>query len=212
MEHDGAKRHDGPSQGETIARYASISTRARARTTRAPRLVARRRVDSILDIDFQDTSELPPDLRIAEGGGRRTGDHQDIAWRHNAVLIASEKLAHQAFDPVTHYSASHPPACGDSEPGDGAAALFRNDDKACSGAPATFLLDADELRPFADAFRFRQPLVAAFGRQRGCFGGVVTVSRLRPLARRRFNTWRPPGLLMRARNPCVRLRRRLLGW
>jgi hypothetical protein len=40
---------------------------------------------------------------------------------------------------------------------------------------------------------------------------MLTVSRLRPLARRRFSTCRPPGDAMRARKPCVRLRRRLLG-
>jgi hypothetical protein len=38
-----------------------------------------------------------------------------------------------------------------------------------------------------------------------------TVSRLRPLARRRFNTMRPFLVRMRTRNPCVRRRRRLLG-
>ena len=36
--------------------------------------------------------------------------------------------------------------------------------------------------------------------------------RLRPLARRRFNTWRPFLVAMRTRNPCVRLRRRRFGW
>ena len=35
-----------------------------------------------------------------------------------------------------------------------------------------------------------------------------TVSRLRPFARRRFNTFRPPNVLIRARNPCVFFRRR----
>jgi hypothetical protein len=38
-----------------------------------------------------------------------------------------------------------------------------------------------------------------------------TVSRLRPLARRRFNTFRPPLVFMRSRNPCVLARRRRLG-
>ena len=38
------------------------------------------------------------------------------------------------------------------------------------------------------------------------------VSRLRPLARRRFSTLRPVGVAIRARNPCVRFRLRLLGW
>jgi hypothetical protein len=37
-------------------------------------------------------------------------------------------------------------------------------------------------------------------------------SRARPLARRDFNTARPARVLMRARKPCLRARRRLLGW
>jgi len=40
----------------------------------------------------------------------------------------------------------------------------------------------------------------------------LTVNRLRPLARRRFSTRRPFLVLMRTRNPCARLRRRVLGW
>jgi len=43
------------------------------------------------------------------------------------------------------------------------------------------------------------------------FVGMVTVKRFLPLARRRLSTFRPPGVLMRARNPWVRLRRMLLG-
>jgi hypothetical protein len=46
----------------------------------------------------------------------------------------------------------------------------------------------------------------------GCFGGMETVSRFLPLARRRLSTIRPPGVAIRARNPCVRFLRRLLGW
>jgi hypothetical protein len=41
---------------------------------------------------------------------------------------------------------------------------------------------------------------------------LLTVRRLRPLARRRLRTRRPFFVLMRTRNPCVRLRCRLLGW
>lgn len=32
------------------------------------------------------------------------------------------------------------------------------------------------------------------------------------MARRRFMTLRPPGVAIRARNPCFFLRRRLFGW
>ena len=37
------------------------------------------------------------------------------------------------------------------------------------------------------------------------------VRRVRPFARLRFSTWRPPVVAMRALNPWVRLRLRLLG-
>jgi hypothetical protein len=52
----------------------------------------------------------------------------------------------------------------------------------------------------------------ATSRQPGCFAGIATVRRRRPLARRRLSTLRPPGVAMRAMNPWVRFRRRLLGW
>lgn len=38
-----------------------------------------------------------------------------------------------------------------------------------------------------------------------------TVNRLRPFARRRFNTFRPPFVFMRSRKPCVFARWRRLG-
>jgi hypothetical protein len=43
------------------------------------------------------------------------------------------------------------------------------------------------------------------------FSGRHTVSRLRPLARRRFSTFRPPFVDIRSRNPCVFARRRRFG-
>jgi len=39
-----------------------------------------------------------------------------------------------------------------------------------------------------------------------------TVSRLRPFARRRLSTFRPPCVFIRERNPCVFFRRRTFGW
>ena len=41
---------------------------------------------------------------------------------------------------------------------------------------------------------------------------LLTVSRLRPFARRRFSTSRPFFVLIRTRNPCVFLRWRVFGW
>ena len=50
----------------------------------------------------------------------------------------------------------------------------------------------------------RQPLVS--GKPPG-----QTVSRLRPFARRRFSVFRPPGVFIRSRKPCVLARRRRFG-
>jgi hypothetical protein len=44
------------------------------------------------------------------------------------------------------------------------------------------------------------------------FLAVVTERRLRPRARRRRRTARPPRVFMRARNPWVRFRLLLCGW
>jgi hypothetical protein len=48
--------------------------------------------------------------------------------------------------------------------------------------------------------------------KRGSIPGAYGTSFLRPFARRRLKTRRPPFVAMRARNPWVRLRRTLLGW
>src|SRR4029453_10746737 len=56
-------------------------------------------------------------------------------------------------------------------------------------------------------------LAAVGGQKSRAFGGRDWgVSFLRPRARRAFSTLRPPTVAMRARNPCRRLRTRLLGW
>lgn len=50
-------------------------------------------------------------------------------------------------------------------------------------------------------------------RRRACAGDVRQAeSRLRPWARRRDSTLRPPAVAIRARKPCRRLRTILLGW
>ena len=46
---------------------------------------------------------------------------------------------------------------------------------------------------------------------RARFGGTMTVNCLRPLARRRFSTLRPPGVSIRLKNPCVLFLLTLLG-
>jgi hypothetical protein len=49
-------------------------------------------------------------------------------------------------------------------------------------------------------------------RRHGYFEGVETAMRLRPFARRRLSTLRPPAVCMRFRKPWTRFRRIRLGW
>lgn len=74
------------------------------------------------------------------------------------------------------------------------------------------LLDSEELSTNAEAGSFWKSVPAILGGQRrACFGGIRTLSRLRPFARRRLMTARPPAALIRTRKPWVRFRLVLLG-
>jgi hypothetical protein len=68
--------------------------------------------------------------------------------------------------------------------------------------------------PAADAEPVRIDLleVSAAANPLGRPKSLYTASRLRPFARRRLSTSRPFLVLMRTRNPCVRLRWRVFGW
>src|SRR2546422_5586169 len=65
-----------------------------------------------------------------------------------------------------------------------------------------------ELRAARDAHAARVP----FARYRlRCLDGIRTVRRLRPFLRRRESVARPQTVFIRARNPCLLMRRRLRG-
>lgn len=63
--------------------------------------------------------------------------------------------------------------------------------------------------------RAREPVGSRQARRTGqeppCFDGSETVSRLRPFFRRRERTARPQRVAIRARNPCLLIRRLLRG-
>ena len=71
----------------------------------------------------------------------------------------------------------------------------------------------DERRAIDPAASLEERLEFSAGGQPLASGEATryTVSRLRPLARRRLSTLRPPFVLMRSRNPCVFARRRRFG-
>jgi hypothetical protein len=67
----------------------------------------------------------------------------------------------------------------------------------------------------ADVGRAREPVGSRNARRSRqeppCFDGIETVSCLRPFLRRRESTARPQRVAMRARNPCLLIRRLLRG-
>ena len=81
-----------------------------------------------------------------------------------------------------------------------------------SDAPIVDLLELGApADPFGGAKYLGFQLSAVNSQLRAPVYSLLTVSRFRPFARRRFNTNRPFFVLIRTRNPCVRLRRRVFG-
>jgi hypothetical protein len=85
-----------------------------------------------------------------------------------------------------------------------------DDEKQRVRRPLTFTVNGVEFRLVGKASVARK---AARGERNGgaLLGSGQTARRLRPFARRRLSTRRPPLVAMRARNPWTRLRCRLLG-
>ena len=110
---------------------------------------------------------------------------------------------------VTDDGSAHFAAHGDPETGPVGASLHEQHE-AVRSAFVTRTTERQELPPAAYARRLWKAL-ALMGGHLGCFGGIETVSRFRPLARLRHKTLRPPGVAIRARKPWVRKRRVLLG-
>src|SRR5262249_13185724 len=118
-------------------------------------------------------------------------DHDVEAWRD---FVSTENLSNQSFRSVSHDGATQFSGGRDSQ-----AAVSERIGQHEHGAVAAsdasaVIIDALELGSPAD------PFVRAESQS------LLTVRRFRPLARRRFRTSRPFLVLMRTRNPCVRLR------
>jgi hypothetical protein len=140
--------------------------------------------------------------------GARLRDHNDVEWRVEVAPDRTQYLAHEPFDAIPHDGI---PDAGAYRDADSTCAVPRcrlQNDELLGMLPVPVALHPEELVALPDS---RELGKGARPAHPGCFGGTETVRRLRPLARRRFKTLRPAGVAMRARNPWVRFRRRLLG-
>lgn len=158
--------------------------------------------------------ELVDDISGTKARRARPGNDQHIERRRQLDAMAAEEFAHQTADTVARRRATDLAAGRDAEARWRMLSVTDDHDEVRKGLTPPLALQRQELVSLAQAEPRREALrpIRARRAQFGCLGGIETVNRLRPLARRRLMTACPPGVLIRARNPCVRLRRLLLGW
>ena len=165
-------------------------------------------------VKAQGSGKLVLDIGVADARGARSRDHQHVARRREIDSVAAKEFAHQAADAVARRRPTDLAAGGDAQPRRRAFFVTRDHDEVADGLAPALALQRQKLVALAEPEAWRKALRSGSGGrgQLGCLGGIETVNRLRPLARRRLRTSCPPGVLIRARKPCVRLRRLLLGW
>ena len=118
-------------------------------------------------------------------------NHHDVESRGD--VVSTKDLSNQSFSSVSLNRAADLPGRRDPEPSH-ASLVGQEKDRAVAAMEANPpLVDLLELRTPADVFGWTEPQSYS----------LLTVRRLRPLARRRFSTRRPFFVLMRTRNPCV---------
>jgi hypothetical protein len=140
--------------------------------------------------------------------GAGLGDHHDVDGRVELAPDLAHDLPHEPFDAVSHDGIPDPRADRDADSTPAPARRRLQDDEVLGVLTAPIALNPEEFPSLPES---RELGKASWLGHPGCFGGIDTVRRLRPFARRRLRTLRPPGVAMRARNPWVRFRRRLLG-
>ena len=196
----GAKRQDGGITGRKTTWYARMNARIiRAATPRASGLA-----------EAEGTVKLCGCCRMSDLTGCRFGDHDEVGRRLDPAPRAAYDLAHDPFDAVADDGIADALAHRNADPRDAGFGRSGQQHEVRRVLASAAFLDAHVLTTLSEP-RVLGKTGRPASAHPGCLGGIDAVSRLRPFARRRFSTLRPPGVAMRARNPCVRLRRRLLG-
>ncbi len=131
----------------------------------------------------------------------RTGNDHYIRWGLDTFHVPPKKFPYQALHPVANNGSADLTTGSYTEPRRPFLPPQDQHDKCPPHPPLAVCLDTKKVLASPQAQRFREPLCLYPRCWLGCLGGMVTVSRLRPLARRRLSTARPPGLAIRARKP-----------
>lgn len=150
-------------------------------------------------------------LRVPRAASPRPRAHDDV-HRGQLALAQPERLARDPADAVAldraprdlHPDGEAQPRRGPAVRADGETEVPVAEAAACGIARVEIDLPA-------------QPALRGKSQARGLAAAIIGqlspygMSLLRPFARRRARTLRPFAVAIRARNPCVRLRRTLLG-
>ncbi len=130
--------------------------------------------------------------------------------------VSAKKLSQEPFDAVANDGVPDSRAHRDAQSAFFPIVCLADDDKMGGVNLASPLGQAQEFGSFSKTGLFGKPRPAP--RQlstcfyvRARFGGTTTVNLFLPFALRRLRTFLPPGVAIRARKPCVRLRFMLLG-
>lgn len=142
-------------------------------------------------------------LAALDQRGARQG-HQVLSPRERA-LVTAERLAQEPLRAVARHRAPELPARGQSQTVVSEIVVARHQAEKRPVDPEPPAQDAPVIRAAPQPLPRPQPGVP--GRRTG-----QAPILLRPFCRRLLSTRRPPLVLMRTRNPCVRFRFRLLGW
>lgn len=127
------------------------------------------------------------------------GDNHDVEpWRD---LIPTKNLSNQSFRSVSLDRATQLFRGGNTQPTDGALVCQEEHGAIPAMNPKATAVDLLKFHSAANAFGWSE--FQSYS--------LLTVRRFRPLARRRFSTSRPFFVAIRTKNPCVRLRWRVLG-
>ena len=153
--------------------------------------------------EAQGACELVDDIGVSKSRGTGTRDDQNVERWLELGAMAPKELPNEPADAVTLRGTADLAAGGDAEARFRLLFLPGDHDEVRNGLAPPLALQRQELVSLAQANPRREALrsVRARRAQFGCLAGTETVNRLRPLARRRLRTSRPPGVLIRSRNP-----------
>ncbi len=145
---------------------------------------------------------LPGNISVFQWIFEGTANKQaNVVWTPQPSTFTTQAFTQQSFYAVTARSVADAFFYGNQKPaGEGVGCAVADPD----GTKGTVRTPGKHLPNVP-------PSPQAHGTGEGVFPDHA-LRRLRPLARRRLITLRPPGVAMRALNPCLRLRRRLFGW